>query len=425
MEVFLCMKVSIITIGDEILIGQIIDTNSAWIAQRLNEIGLRVHKIYSISDAEEEIIRTLDRASKIADVVLITGGLGPTRDDVTKTTLAKYFDDVLVRNEEVLKHIKALFHRFGVEKINELNIQQADLPSTCKVLLNPVGTASGMWFEKDQKHFISMPGVPHEMKAIMNTSVLPEFESRFSNGVFLHKTILTQGVPESVLAELIEPWELSLPKQVKLAYLPSENRVRLRLSIQGKSREELNGVIQAEVARLNELIPEYIYGEEKDSIEQRVGDLLVNSKSTVATAESCTGGYLAHLITSVAGSSSYFRGSVLAYDNKIKEDILNVTKESLSSFGAVSEQVVCEMASSVRKIMGTDYALATSGIAGPTGGSKEKPVGTVWTAIASPNGVKAVKYQFGTERLWNVRRSANAVLLDFLHHLESNDKKVE
>jgi len=419
------MKVSIITIGDEILIGQIIDTNSAWIAQRLNEIGLRVEKVYSISDTEEAILRTLERASEIADIVLITGGLGPTRDDITKTTLAKYFDDVLVPNKAVLEHIETLFHKYGVEKINKLNIQQADLPSKCKLLLNPVGTASGMWFEKDKKHFISMPGVPREMKALMNSYVLPELKTRFSKGVFLHKTILTQGIPESVLAELIEHWELSLPKKVKLAYLPSENRVRLRLSVHGENKEQLAGLLDAEVLRLNEIIPEYIYGEEKDSIERRVGVLLSQSNTTVATAESCTGGYLAHLITSVAGSSAYFRGSVLAYDNEIKKSVLNVEPDSLNNFGAVSEQVVKEMACSVRKLMGTDYALATSGIAGPTGGSKEKPVGTVWTAIAGPNGVKAVKHQFGTERLWNVRRSANAVLLDFLHSLESNDKKGE
>lgn len=419
------MKVSIVTIGDEILIGQIIDTNSAWIAQRLNEIGLHVNKIYSISDAEEEIIRTLDRASKLADVVLITGGLGPTRDDVTKSTLAKYFDDTLVRNDQVLAHIKALFLKYGVENINELNIQQSDVPSKCKVLINPVGTASGMWFEREGKHFISMPGVPHEMKAIMNTSVLPEFKSKFSNGVFIHKTILTQGVPESVLAELIEPWELSLPKSIKLAYLPSENRVRLRLSIAGKYLDEMEEVLASAVDSLKTLIPDHIYGEENDSVEHRVGNLLKDYKATVATAESCTGGYLAHLITSVAGSSAYFRGSVLAYDNSIKEEILQVSSKSLSNFGAVSKQVVEEMALAAKKLMRTDYALATSGIAGPTGGTEEKPIGTVWTAIAGPKGVSSVKYQFGTERMWNVRRSANAVLLDFLHHLESNDKKVE
>jgi len=419
------MKVSIITIGDEILIGQIVDTNSAWIAQRLNEIGLQVHKIYSIPDTEDAIIRTLERARKLTDIVLVTGGLGPTNDDITKKTLAKFFNDTLVRNEEVLQHIKALFQKFGVKRINKLNEQQADLPSKCSVLLNPVGTASGMWFEENKKHFISMPGVPHEMKKIMNTLVLPEFQSRFSNGVFLHKTILTQGVPESILADLLEEWETSLNTDVKLAYLPSENRVRLRLSAKGTDKDQLNELLDDEIQKLNKIIPEHIYGEEKDCIEQRVGDLLFKNKATVATAESCTGGYLAYLITSVPGSSAYFRGSVLAYDNKIKEDILNVHADSLKNYGAVSEQVVKEMALSVKRLMGVDYALSTSGIAGPTGGTTEKPVGTIWTAIAGPNGVKAVKYQFGTERLWNVRRGASAVLLDLLHELESFHKKLE
>lgn len=419
------MKVSIVTIGDEILIGQIIDTNSAWIAQRLNEIGLRVNMIFSISDVEAEIINTLDIASDLSDIVLITGGLGPTRDDVTKSTLAKYFNDVLVRSDQVLDHIKSLFLKYGVVEINDLNIQQSDVPSKCKVLINPVGTASGMWFERDGKHFISMPGVPHEMKAIMNASVLPKFKSKFSKGVFMHKTLLTQGVPESVLAELIEPWELSLPKNVKLAYLPSENRVRLRLSIEGESHQEMEKVLESAVNALKIIIPDYIYGEENDSVEQRVGTLLKENKATVATAESCTGGYLAHLITSIAGSSAYFKGSVLAYDNTIKEEVLQVSSKSLCNFGAVSKQVVEEMAFAAKELMQTDYALATSGIAGPTGGTEEKPVGTVWTAIAGPNGVCSVKYQFGSERMWNVRRSANAVLLDFLHLLESNDKKVE
>ena len=419
------MKVSIVTIGDEILIGQIVDTNSAWIAQRLNEIGLQVQKIYSISDTEEEIVRTLNRASQLTDIILITGGLGPTNDDITKITLAKFFKDTLQRNEEVLRHIKTLFQKFGAKKINKLNEQQADLPTKCKVLLNPIGTAMGMWFEENNKHFISMPGVPREMKGMMTDSVLPSLQSNYSEGVFLHRTILTQGVPESILAEKLFEWEASLPKQIKLAYLPSENRVRLRLSINGKDEFQLNEVLKHEIEKLNTLIPEHIYGEEKDRIEQRVGDLLRKNKSTVATAESCTGGYLAHLISSVPGCSKYFRGSVLAYDNKIKQDILGVKQESLKEYGAVSEQVVKEMAMSVKQMMGVDYALSTSGIAGPSGGSEEKPVGTVWAAIAGPNGVKAVKYQLGVERLSNIKRSASAVLLDFLHQLESDDKKIE
>lgn len=419
------MKVSIITIGDEILIGQIIDTNSAWIAQRLNEIGLELSKIYSISDTEQAILRTLKRAEELSDIIIITGGLGPTNDDITKHTLAKYFGDKLVRNQEVLHHIKDLFKKFGVDKINKLNEQQADLPSTCKVLFNKLGTASGMWFERGGKHFVSMPGVPHEMKNLMNTYVLPDLQSRFSAGVVVHKTILTQGVPESILAERLAVWESELPSSIKLAYLPSENRVRLRLSTRGDDEGLLNSLIDAQIEKLQTVIPELIFGEEQDRLEQRIGEELLKRNATIATAESCTGGYIAHLITRVAGSSAYYKGSVLAYDNTIKESVLGVKVDTLKSFGAVSEEVVVEMALGVKKIMKVDYAVATSGIAGPTGGTKEKPVGTVWVAIVGPNGVQSIKYQMGTERLWNIKRSASAVLLDLLHVLDLSDKKVE
>ena len=419
------MKVSIVTIGDEILIGQIVDTNSAWIAQRLNEIGLQVHKIYSIPDTEAAILRTLNRAAKLTDIVLLTGGLGPTKDDLTKKSLATFFNDTLQRNEEVLSHIKTLFEKKGIKKLNKLNEQQADLPSQCKVLLNPIGTASGMWFTKAGKYFISMPGVTSEMKAIMSSLVLPEFQSEFGDGVFLHKTILTQGVPESVLAELLESWQSSLHPEVKLAYLPSESRVRLRLSIKGEDKHKLYEIIDREAQKLKAIIPEYIYGEENDRIEQRVGDLLLSKKATVATAESFTSGYLSHLITSVPGSSSYYRGSILAYDNEIKEKILNVSPDLIKNYGVVSEQVVKEMALSVKKIMGVDYALSTTGIAGPSGGTNEVPVGTIWTAIAGPYDVKAKKYHFGTDRSWNVKRGANAILLNFLHQLESDHKKIK
>tara|TARA_B110000902_G_scaffold25123_1_gene27570 strand:+ start:1596 stop:2855 length:1260 start_codon:yes stop_codon:yes gene_type:complete len=419
------MKVSIITIGDEILIGQIVDTNSAWIAQRLNEIGLELSKIYSISDTESAILRTLKRAEEFSDIVILTGGLGPTNDDITKNTLATYFNDTLVRNQEVLAHIKELFKKFGVDEINELNEQQADLPSTCKVLFNKFGTASGMWFEKDQKHFVSLPGVPHEMKNLMSTYVLPELQARFSVGVVVHKTILTQGLPESILAERLVKWEAELPTSIKLAYLPSENRVRLRLSTRGLDEKLLNDQIEAQIEKLHAIIPELIFGEEQDRLEQRIGSELLKRNATLATAESCTGGYIAHLITRVAGASAYYKGSILAYDNSIKETVLGVKTETLLAFGAVSEQVVEEMALGIKKIMKVDYAVATSGIAGPSGGTKEKPVGTVWTAIAGPNGVQSVKRQMGAERLWNIKRSASASLLDLLHVLESSDKKVE
>ena len=419
------MKVSLITIGDEILIGQIVDTNSAWIAQRLNEIGLKVDKIYSIPDTESAIVRTLQRAIKLTDIVLLTGGLGPTNDDITKNTLTNFFCDTLKRNDEVLSHIKALFKKRGIREINKLNEQQADLPTRCEILLNPIGTASGMWFEENDKHVISMPGVPSEMKAIMNEKVLPVMQSQFSNGVFLHRTILTQGVPESILAELLIDWESSLHPDIKLAYLPSEIRVRLRLSIQGTDERKLYEILNNEVIKLTKFIPEYIYGEEKDSIEQRVGDLLLSNQATIATAESFTSGYISHLITSVPGSSSYYRGSILAYDNKIKEEVLRVSAHAIQTYGPVSEQVVKEMALSVKNIMGVDYGISTSGVAGPTGGTSETPVGMVWTAIAGPQGVKAVKYQFGTDRLWNVKRSANAILLDLLNQLESDHKKIK
>ena len=419
------MEVSIVTIGDEILIGQIVDTNSAWIAQRLNEVGLQVNEIYSIPDTETAILRTLKRAAKLTDIIILTGGLGPTNDDITKKTLATFFNDTLQRNDEVLTHIKFLFKKKGIKKLNKLNEQQADLPSKCKVLLNPIGTASGMLFNNYGKYFLSMPGVPSEMKAIMNSQVLPLFQSKFAAGVFLHKTILTHGVPESILAELLKNWESSLDPKVKLAYLPSESRVRLRLSIKGENKDKLHEIIDCETQKLKAIIPEYIYGEGNDRIEQKVGDLLFSKKVTLATAESFTSGYLSHLITSVPGSSLYYRGSIIAYNNEIKETILNVSPNSIKNYGVVSEQVVKEMALSVKKIMGVDYALSTSGIAGPSGGTNEVPVGTIWTAIAGPYGVNAKKYHFGTERSWNVKRGANIILLNLLHQLESDHKKIK
>ena len=374
------------------------------------------------------------RKSRIYEIdSFLVNGLNPfdvdkyenSNFDLTKKTLATFFNDTLQRNEEVLAHIKTLFDKKGIKKLNKLNEQQADLPSQCKVLLNPIGTAAGMWFTKDGKYFISMPGVTSEMKAIMSSLVLPEFQSKFGTGVFLHKTILTQGVPESVLAELLESWQSSLHPEVKLAYLPSQSRVRLRLSIKGLDKHKLHEILDHESQKLKAIIPEYIYGEENDRIEQRVGDLLLSKKATVATAESFTSGYLSHLITSVPGSSKYYRGSILAYDNEIKEKILNVSPDLIKNYGVVSEQIVKEMALSVKKIMGVDYALSTTGVAGPSGGTNEVPVGTIWIAIAGPNGVKAKKYHFGTDRTWNVKRGANAVLLNFLHQLESDHKKIK
>lgn len=419
------MKVSIITIGDEILIGQIVDTNSAWIAKSLNEIGLDLSKIYSISDSESVILRTLNRAKELSDIVIITGGLGPTNDDITKHTLVNYFNDKLVRNQEVLVHIKQLFKKFGVQEINKLNEQQADLPSKCKVLFNELGTAPGMWFEKDNKHFISMPGVPFEMKYLMNTHVLPELQSRFSEIVIVHKTILTQGVPESILADIIATWEMELPSTIKLAYLPSEGRVRLRLSSRGKDKELLNLVIDEQIEKLKLIIPKLIFGEENDTLEQRIGQELLRLNASIGSAESCTGGYVAHLITLVSGASAYFKGSVLAYNAAVKQAVLGVQAKTIADYGVVSKQVAEEMALGVQQLMKVDYAIATTGIAGPLGGTIDNPVGTIWTSVATPIGVQSVKYQLGTERVRNIKRSSTAVLLDLLHILERVDKKGE
>jgi nicotinamide-nucleotide amidase len=419
------MKVSIITIGDEILIGQIVDTNSAWIAKSLNEIGLDLSKIYSISDSESVILRTLNRAKELSDIVIITGGLGPTNDDITKHTLVNYFNDKLLRNQEVLVHIKQLFKKFGVHEINKLNESQADLPSKCKVLFNKLGTAPGMWFEKDNKHFISMPGVPFEMKYLMNTHVLPELQSRFSEIVIVHKTILTQGVPESILADIIATWESELPGTIKLAYLPSEGRVRLRLSTRGKDKELLNSIIDEQIEKLKLIIPKLIFGEENDTLEQRIGQELLRVNASIGSAESCTGGYVAHLITQVSGASAYFKGSVLAYNAAVKQAVLGVQANTIENYGVVSKQVAEEMALGVQQLMKVDYAIATTGIAGPTGGSIDNPVGTIWTSVATPNGVQSVKYQLGTERVRNIKRSSTAVLLDLLHILERVDKKGE
>jgi nicotinamide-nucleotide amidase len=413
-----------VTIGDEILIGQIVDTNSAWMAQRLNEIGLQVDKIYSIPDTEEAILRTLKRASIVTDIIMVTGGLGPTNDDITKGTLLKYFDDILVRNEEILKNIKHLFQTQG-RRINSLNEKQSDIPSKCKVLINPIGTASGMWFNENKKDFIFMPGVPNEMKGIMNSHVLPRLQTQFNPGYFIHRTILTQGMPESILSEKLADWENSLGPDVKLAYLPSDTRVRLRLSAKGEDHSSLELLIEAAIQRLYLLIPDHIYGENQDSIENRLGVLLTEKKLTISTSESCTGGYLSHLITSVPGSSKYFKGGVLAYDEEIKKEVLGVSPQTLSTHGVVSAEVVKEMAQSVRKIMGTDLALSTTGILGPTGGSNDIPVGVVWAGIAGPMGVKAIRYQFGYDRNWNMRRVSSTLLLDLLHDLESEHKKTE
>ncbi|RLD67546.1 MAG: competence/damage-inducible protein A [Bacteroidetes bacterium] len=403
------MTAEIITIGDEILIGQIVDSNSAWMAEKLNLAGIKVHQISSVSDDETHIINALNEASVRVDLVLMTGGLGPTKDDITKNTLCKYFDTKLVVNEEVLEYIKKIFERRGFPILKE-NMQQAELPESCTIIRNYYGTASGMWFEKDNTIFVSMPGVPQEMKKLMEDGIIPRLKENYELPVIVHRTILTYGFIESELSNLIEDWELNLPDGMKLAYLPSLERLRLRLSIRGDNREKLEKLINQEEQKLKIYLGDAIFGYGEQSLQEMVGKILEEKNKTLATAESCTGGNIARLITSIPGSSVYFRGSVVAYDNSIKEQILNVNKDDLIKFGAVSKEVVEQMALGVKKIMGTDYAIATSGIAGPGGGTEDKPVGTIWIAIAGSDKLISKKYSFGNQREFNIRRTSSVAL---------------
>ena len=402
------MLAEIITIGDELLIGQVIDTNSAWIAEQLNMAGIKVHQITSISDNQEHILQTLKEASSRVQLILITGGLGPTKDDITKQTLCKYFDTSLVFSEEAYKNVENLFYHRGV-KVTEVNRQQAMVPANCKVLPNVNGTAPCMWFEKENCIYVSMPGVPFEMKAIMEQEVIPLLLHK-QKQVIIHRTILTEGVGESMLASIIETWEDSLPEFIKLAYLPQPGMVRLRLTAYGKDREVLQDAVSKAEKELYPLAGKYIFGFDNDTIESVIGQLLRHKGMSLSTAESCTGGNIAQLITSIAGSSDYFKGSVVAYSNEIKEKMLGVPHQTLVDHGAVSEQTVIAMAEGIRKKFETDYAIAVSGVAGPGGGTNEKPVGTTWIAVATPTGTTARKFLFGDHRGRNIRKASVAAL---------------
>jgi len=403
------MRAEIITIGDELLIGQVIDTNSAWIAQQLNFIGIEVSQIISISDNQPQIIHTLSEAMARNELILITGGLGPTNDDITKKALCEFFDTKLIFDEESFQQIKVFFKTFNLN-VSGLNKSQSEIPANCKPVRNTCGTAPGMWFEKDNKVIISMPGVPYEMKTMMEESILPELKRRFQTSNVLHKTVLTQGIGESFLSEIIADWEKSLPPYINLAYLPSPGIVRLRMTVRGEDEEHLKNEINRQTALLTDLISEYIYGYDQDSLEEIIGNLLKAKGKTLATAESCTGGYLAHLITSVPGSSAYYKGSVICYANEIKTKILGVREKTIEKYGAVSSEVVNEMASGLLKLMDTDYAISISGIAGPEGGSSEKPVGTTWVAIAHHATIHTFKYSFGENRERNIKKAAITAL---------------
>ncbi len=404
------MIVEIINIGDELLIGQVINTNAAWMAEQLNLNGFRVHQFTVISDSRVHILQALAEAEARAEIVLISGGIGPTKDDITKHTLCEFFNTRLVFNQEAYCDVEAMFARRGYA-VTELNRQQAELPEGCTGLPNALGTARGMWFEKDRQAggktiFVSMPGVPFEMKSMMTQQVIPRLKQLYHTPFIYHKTILTQGIGESFLAEQIADWENKLPENIKLAYLPQPGIVRLRLTGMGNGEQILHQQVDAEVIKLESLIAEYIFGYDDETLEAIIGKILKEKNAMLATAESCTGGYLAHLITGVPGSSAWYKGSVVAYSNEVKEKILGVQSESILKFGAVSKQVVTEMAISLQNRFKADYVIATSGIAGPDGGTPEKPVGTTWIAIASPDEVFAMHYLFGDSRDRNIRRTA-------------------
>ena len=452
------MNIEIINIGDEILIGQVINTNAAWMAEELNKNGFKAYQFTVISDERDHILQGLEDALSRADVVLISGGLGPTKDDITKETICEFFNTKLVFNEEAFQNIEALFSRRGYQ-VTEVNRKQAELPENCITLPNRLGTARGMLFDSGSRvkaqgsrfkvqgkkeegrgkgsglraqgsessvndpvsgiwhpasgiqHpgssiFIFLPGVPFEMKDMFTLEVIPRLKVRFASQAIYHKTVLTQGKGESFIADILEDWENNLPEHIKLAYLPQPGIVRLRLSATGLEEEVLQQEVESKISELLQIIPELIFGYDDDTLESIVGQLLMQHKQTLAIAESATGGYIAHLVTSVSGSSSWFQGSVVAYSNRSKEDILYVKKETLESHGAVSEQVVLEMALGARARFRTDYAIATTGIAGPTGGTPDKPIGTVWIGITTPDGVFAKYFEFGDNRERNIRKTA-------------------
>jgi nicotinamide-nucleotide amidase len=400
------MQAELITIGDEILIGQIVDTNSAWIAEKLHNIGIKVCQIRSISDTKEAIVNALDTSN--SDLLIITGGLGPTNDDLTKKVLADYFNTPLELNEEVLRWVKTLLVGRGVV-VNDLNVEQAMLPRGAKILENKNGTAAGMWFKQKNKNVISLPGVPYEMKGIMEAEVLPIL-SENQDRVIVHKTIMTVGLPESMLAMKIKEWEENLPEFIKLAYLPRPGIVRLRLTASGNNKALIEENIEKAIKGLLKIIPDEVYGFDEMPLEKAVADILLEKKATVSTAESCTGGQISALLTSISGSSDYFQGTVVSYSNAIKNGELNVPMSIIEEKGAVSQEVVRFMAESVKKKMGTDYSIAVSGIAGPTGGTEEKPVGTTWIAVSGPKDTVTKLFNFGEHRGRNVTRASLSAL---------------
>jgi len=405
------MKATIVTIGDEILIGQVTDTNSGYIAKALEKIGVSVHEMISISDDRQHILDTFSKLQDKTDFVIITGGLGPTKDDITKKTFCDYFDDTLISDQKVLDHIVELFKKFSDRPLQQVNIDQALVPSKATVLFNRFGSAPGMWVRKNSTVFMSLPGVPFEMKGIVDYEIIPKIVAEYERPFIIHKTILTYGMGESMLAEKIEDWENDLPEFIKLAYLPSPGKVRLRLSARGKDQSVLEKAIEEHVESLTQIIGDIIVGfDDAETLEVVLGRLLTQQNKTVATAESCTGGKIAQIITSIPGSSKYFKGSVVAYAKEVKIDVLGVARETIQKHTVVSGQVAEEMAANVRKLLQTDYGIGITGNAGPTTDDTDKSVGIVYIALATPNGVASERFDFGQPREKVIDRAVNKSL---------------
>ncbi len=404
------MRAEIITIGDEILIGQIVDTNSAWMAQKLNLAGIRVQQISSVSDDRQHILEALNEAKGRADLILITGGLGPTKDDITKNTLAEYFKTGFRSDQDALENVKRIFSKYKAPLL-ESNIKQAEVLENCVTLLNLNGTAPGMWIEHEGKIYVSMPGVPFEMMYMMEEQVIPKIKKAFNLPVILHHTILTAGIGESILAERIESVEDSLPEHIKLAYLPKLGTVRIRLSGSGNDENLLNREINIYAKRILDLISEFVIAENDTPIEKVIMDFMESKNLTLSLAESCTGGYISHQFTQHPGSSKVFIGGAVTYSNSLKMSMLGVSEEILRNYGAVSEQTVREMAEGAHSAFHSDYSIAVSGIAGPDGGTEEKPVGTIWIAVTGKSKTITRKYNFGNKRIQNIERSATTALI--------------
>ncbi|MBL6666094.1 competence/damage-inducible protein A [Flavobacteriaceae bacterium] len=402
------MKAELVSIGDEILIGQIVNTNAVFLAKELNKIGVEVAQISSISDQKEIIVNALDEARKRADIIIMTGGLGPTKDDVTKHTLCEYFDDHLVKNEKVLEHIENIFKKYVTTPISDMNREQANLPTKATILHNRYGTAAGMWFLDAGQVFVSLPGVPYEMEALIKNEVLPKIQQQFVLPALYHKTILTYGLGESVIAERIEDWENNLPESIKLAYLPSLGRVRLRLSTKGPELEALKTAVNAQLEKVIPLIEDIYFGTEEDqSIEFQIAKRLNEMGKSLSCAESCTGGAIATRFTSQAGASTFFKGSAVTYATDSKTDLLGVEKTIIEKHGVVSGAVAAAMALGAQKKYQSDYAIATTGNAGPTKGDSGQEVGTVFIGLATPKGVESFQYNMGNNRTRVIHKTVN------------------